>query len=87
MKRIQFKITKRYKVLRNTFFQIGDIFIKIETENLQNNEIVISLKNKNKSVNKFSPEESPVTIGRKECNVTIDSNSISKIHITLEFNI
>ncbi len=44
------------------------------------------MRNKDKSVHKFSLHDSIITIGRKECDVTIDSKSISKVHITLEFN-
>jgi hypothetical protein len=50
-------------------------------------DITIEQKNKNKHIYRFTSDESPITIGRHNCKVNMDSNSISKIHCTLEYNI
>jgi hypothetical protein len=49
-------------------------------------ELVIQIKNKEKNNCIFTPEDSPVIIGRTKSSLNIDSNSISKKHNTIEFN-
>jgi 3-deoxy-D-manno-octulosonate 8-phosphate phosphatase KdsC-like HAD superfamily phosphatase len=78
---IFYKLTERYKILNKTYILIGDLFFKLDS----NTNISIKFIYNNDTCKTFSPDQSPVTIGKKECTINIESNTISDKHVTLYY--
>jgi hypothetical protein len=62
-----------------------------QNENDEINIVVfLNTKNKedqiNKNIYKFDKSNSPITIGRSKCTITLDNNSLSKKHCSLSYN-
>jgi hypothetical protein len=81
---IYLKITKHYSIYTKAYILVGDVLCLIDVST--DNTITISIKNFNKAVYSFSPQQSPITIGRQSCTLNFDSTSISKQHCTIEYN-
>lgn len=87
-----------YKISDNVFFNIdkdyylilGDIFLTIQVKkSLKSNEKIIhiqaEIENEKPKNYSYSPKETPIKIGRVNCNINISKPSISKLHSIIDF--
>ena len=74
--------SKRY------YIQLSDIIISLLLNDVDKKIIIKELnkeeKNKNKYV--FEIDKLPITIGRKSCNINLNNNSISKVHLKIDYD-
>ena len=80
--------SKRYYV------QISDIIISLKSNNIDKNITIkiLNLKNEennNSGKNKyiFDFNKVPITIGRNNCSINIEKNSISKVHLIINYDV
>lgn len=77
--------SKRY------YLQFSDTIISILTNNNDKNIVIkilnVNKEGKNKSKYIFEYNQLPIKIGRTGCNINIDKNYISKVQLTINYNI
>ena len=76
--------SKRY------YIQLSEIIISVLPNNNDKN-ITIKILNLNKDESKhekyvFNMDQLPIKIGRKGCNININKKSISKVHLTINYD-
>ena len=76
------------------YIQLSDIIISILANNFEKNVTVKILnledehsEEKNKYKYNFNLSEFPITIGRNGCSININKNSISKVHLLINYDI
>ena len=87
-----------YKINHNIFFDtekdyyliLGDIFLTIQVKKptkISEKAIYIQAEVENEKPKKytFTPKETPIKIGRVNCNINISKPSISKLHSIIDF--
>lgn len=76
--------SKRY------YIQLGDIIISVTPYNNDKNIKIkiLNLNNENKNNNKYCFEinKLPIQIGRSDCNININKNCVSKVHLIINFD-
>ena len=81
---IYFDIDKDYYLI------LGDIFLNIYIKKLNTKEkqIIIQVEIENEKIKKyiFNQNEMPIKIGRINCNINIERNSISKLHSFINYS-
>lgn len=74
---------------RDYFIILGDIFLSINIEQINQNEkklnIQIEIENEKSRNYSFKQNEMPIKIGRMNCTINIEKNSISKTHCFIYF--
>jgi len=77
---------------KDYYLLLGNIFITIVTKknNNENNpkeiEVEIEGEDENNEIFKFNQNDTPITIGRTDCKISIPKPSISKIHGIIDFS-
>ena len=87
-----------YKINNKVFFDtekdyyliLGDIFLTIQVKkpsksNEKTIHIQAEIENEKSKKYTFTPKETPIKIGRVNCNITIPKPSISKLHSIIDF--
>lgn len=78
--------SKRY------YIQISDIIISLLPNDIDEKIIIKELKinegvkNKNKNKYIFEKDKLPINIGRRGCNINLNNNSISKVHLIIDYD-
>ena len=77
--------------LKRYYLQLSNIIISIFPNNIDRN-ITIKLLNinngdKNKNKYNFDCKVLPIKIGRSDCNININKESISKVHLIIDYDI
>lgn len=79
--------SKRY------YIQMSDVIISLKSNN-DDKKItikILNLKNENNNEIKnkyiFDFNKAPITIGRNNCSINIEKNSISKVHLIINYDI
>ena len=96
------KINRGYQIKRKQYFSINQLALSIDPnaidEDNKNHENFTSLKiilynntegddkEKEEKVFYFYPSDSPVTIGRSKCSITLDYSFLSKRHCEINYN-
>ena len=75
---------------KNYYLILGDIFLTIHVKkNSTLNEKIIfiqtEVENEKPKKHSFSPKDTPIKIGRVNCNINIQNPSISKLHSMIDF--
>ena len=86
-KNLYIEHSKRYYV------QMSDIIISLNSNNINKNIKIkiLNLKNEDNSGVKnkyiFDFNKVPITIGRNNCSINIEKNSISKVHLIINYDV
>lgn len=90
----EYPIENVYSNLTTNYFLLGwllmVIFIRSGKYFYNKSEIIVKVLNEQKqgviTEKTFTTKDSPITIGRENCSITIDNKSISRTHSTLFYN-
>ena len=72
--------SKRY------YIQISDIIFSLLPNNIDKKIIIKELNEGEKNKYVYEIDKLPIKIGRKGCNINLDNNSISKVHLIIDYN-
>ena len=75
------KHSKRY------YIQMSDIMISLKSNNDDKKITIKILNNEVKNKYIFDFNKAPITIGRNNCSINIEKNSISKVHLIINYDI
>jgi hypothetical protein len=82
------KITTFFQIKKKHFFSINQLAFSIEVD--QNNFIIITIYDndlkKIPQTFEFKPSDSPVSLGRHKCSVTLDYSVLSKKHCVINYD-
>ena len=90
----EYPIENVYSNLTTNYFLLGRllmvIFIRSGKYFYNKSEIIVKVLNEQKqgviTEKTFTTKDSPITIGRENCSITIDNKNISRTHSTLFYN-